>query len=164
MIIIFTGTPGTGKTTLAIELAKKTGIPYLDVNIVIQECNLRESYDQKNKTYIVDEKKLSKVLIKIINNNCKNLIIDSHLSHYVPAKYVDYCIVTKTDLKVLKKRLEQRKYPKNKIKENIEAETFDICLVDALELKHKIIQIDTTKNSIKKCIESIKHEINSNKR
>jgi len=163
MIIIFTGTPGTGKTTLAIELAKKTGIPYLDVNIIIQECNLRESYDKINKTYIVDEKKLSKVLTNIIKDS-KDLIIDSHLSHYIPAKYVDYCIVTKTDLKVLKKRLEQRKYPKNKIKENIEAETFDICLVDALELNHKVIQIDTTKNSIKKCIESIKHEINPNKR
>ncbi len=163
MIIIFTGTPGTGKTTLAIELAKNTGIPYLDVNIVIQECNLKESYDKMNKTFIVDEKKLSKVLTSIIKAN-KNLIIDSHLSHYIPSRYVDYCIVTKTDLKVLKKRLEQRKYSKQKIKDNIESEAFEICLVDALELNHKVIQIDTSNNSIKKCIGLIKNEISKNKR
>jgi adenylate kinase len=163
MIIIFTGTPGTGKTTLAKELAKKLKIPYLDVNIILQEYNLRETYDKKDKTFIVDEKKLSKTLIKIILKS-KDLVIDSHLSHYIPSKYVDYCIVTKADLKILKKRLEERKYPKNKIKDNLESEALDICLVDALELNHKVIQVDTTKNSIKKCIELITNEIIRNKR
>jgi adenylate kinase len=163
MIIIFTGTPGTGKTTLAKELAKKLKIPYLDVNIILQEYNLRETYDKKDKTFIVDEKKLSKTLIKIILKS-KDLVIDSHLSHYIPSKYVDYCIVTKANLQNLKKRLEERKYPKNKIKDNLESEALDICLVDALELNHKVIQVDTTKNSIKKCIELITNEIIRNKR
>jgi len=48
------------------------------------------------------------------------------------------CIITKTDLKRLKKRLQKRKYSKAKIDENMESEILDICLVEALENKHKV--------------------------
>lgn len=102
MIIIVTGTPGTGKTTLAKALARKLRVPYCDVNKVINEENLREEYDRKRQTYVVDEKKLTKVLLRKIKEE-KDLIIDSHLSHEIPRKHVDICIVTKTDIKILKK-------------------------------------------------------------
>ena len=36
-IIIVTGTPGTGKTTIAKKLAKKLNFHYLDVNNVIKK-------------------------------------------------------------------------------------------------------------------------------
>ena len=35
--------------------------------------------------------------------------------------------------------------PKNKVRENLDAEIFDICLNEAKENKHKIIVLDTTK-------------------
>lgn len=163
MIIIITGTPGTGKTTVAKALAKRLKIPYLDVNKVIDNYHLKESYDRKRKTYVVDEKKLGKVLVSLIKNN-KNLIIDSHLSHYVPKKHVDVCIVTKTDIKELKKRLEKRKYPKTKVRENIDAEIFEICHIEAQDRGHNIILVDTTKKSVEKCISLVEHEINKNQR
>ena len=47
--------------------------------------------------------------------------------------------------KNIKRRLEKRKYNKEKIRENIDCEIFDVCLTDALENKHKVIVIDTTK-------------------
>ena len=163
MIIIVTGTPGTGKTTLAKALAKKLKIPYLDVNIVIQEYKLREKYERKRQTYVVDEKKLSQILVKIIKAH-KDLIIDSHLSHFIPKKHIDICIVTKTDLKALKKRLEKRKYSKAKVKENLDAEIFEICHTEAQDQGHNIILVDTTKNSINHCLSLLKDEINENKR
>ncbi len=163
MIIIITGTPGTGKTTLAKALAKKLKIQYLDVNKVIEEYKLGESYDNKRQTYIVDEKKINKVLIQKIKEH-KDLIIDSHLSHELPKKHVDICIVTKTEIKTLKKRLEKRKYSQNKIKENIDAEIFEICHTEAQDKGHNIILVDTTKKKIQKCIEFIEHESNKNKR
>ncbi len=161
MIIIVTGTPGTGKTTLAKALAKKLKINYLDVNNVIEEYKLRESYDKKRQTYVVDENKLNKILIQKIKEY-KDLIIDSHLSHYLPKKHIDICIVTKTDIKTLKKRLEKRKYAKNKVKENLDAEIFEICHTEAQDQGHNIIIVDTTKNKIQTCITFIENEINKN--
>ena len=137
--IIITGTPGTGKTTLSKQLAKKLNLNYLDANLIIRKYNLSEGYDRKRKTKIIDTKKLNKALIKeikIYNKSyfniqkskkyTKNLtksiktqkqikngiIIDSHLSHCLPNKYVDLCIVTKCSLKTLEKRLKKKKYDK----------------------------------------------------
>ena len=88
---------------------------------------------------------MNKILIEIIEKSKKDLVIDSHLSHYLPKKYVDLCVVTKCDLKVLKKRLEKRKYSKEKIRENLDVEIFDICLNEAKEKGHKVKVVDTSK-------------------
>ena len=153
-VIIVTGTPGTGKTALSMKLAKKLAFRYLDVGSIIKKCNFSEDYDEKRKTHIVDAKKLNRELVREIMN-CKKtekgVIIDSHLSHYLPKKYVDLCIVTKCNLRVLEKRLRKKKYFKAKIRENMDVEIFDICLNEAKDNKHKIFIVDTTKGiNIKK--------------
>ncbi len=158
-IIIVTGVPGTGKTTLSKLLAKELNFYYLDVNKLISRYKLSEGYDRKRRTMIIDAYKLNKRLIneiKLIKESNKNnksgkfkeikgMIIDSHLSHYLPRKYADFCIVTKCDIKELNKRLKKKKFHKSKIKENIEAEIFDVCFNEAKERKHKIIAVNTTK-------------------
>ncbi|MCD4666948.1 adenylate kinase family protein [archaeon] len=142
MIIILTGSVCSGKTTIAKKLAKEKKYNYLNLTDFIKENKLYDSYDKKDKSYVVDTKKLNKALIKVIKNN---LIIDGHLSHYLPSKYVDLCIVTKCNLKVLKNRLNKRKYSKQKIEDNLEAEILDTCLNEAKENKHKIKVIYTSK-------------------
>ena len=183
--IIVTGTPGTGKTTIAKKLAKRLNYYYLDVNKLVSENKLSKGYDKKRRTKIVDIKKLNKVLIdfiekikkingsallsrrtlnktltkqyikkninkkyikKILNKKIKGIVIDSHLSHYLPKKYVDLAIVAKCDIKELNKRLKKRKYLKNKIQENIQAEIFDVCYNESLERKHKVVTINTAKS------------------
>ncbi|MFH1642643.1 MAG: adenylate kinase family protein [Nanoarchaeota archaeon] len=136
--IIITGSVGTGKTTLAKRMSKEKNYEYVDVNKIITENKLSSGYDNKRKCKIIDINKLNKVLIDKIKNSRRSLIIDSHLSHYLPDKYVDLCIVTKCGLKELKKRLEKRKYSKAKIKENLECEIFDVCLNEAKENGHKV--------------------------
>jgi len=141
-VIIVTGTPGTGKTKVAKRIAREKGYRYLDVKKLITENNLREKYDKKRQTYDVDAKKLNIALVKKINEEkarkTKGIVIDSHLSHYLSPRHVDSCIVTKTDLKKLRKRLEKRGYSKSKIRENLDAEIFDVCLNEAKEMGHKI--------------------------
>lgn len=147
-IIIVTGIPGTGKTTLAKKLSKKLDFHYLDANEIIKEYDISEGYDKKRDTNIIDTKKLNLALIKEINNHKKienGIIIDSHLSHYLPKRHVDVCIVTKCDLKELENRLRNKKYSKSKIRENMDAEIFDICLSEAKERGHKVLVVDTTK-------------------
>jgi len=45
----------------------------------------------------------------------------------------------------MQKRLKRRKYSKEKIRENLDAEIFDVCLNEAMERKHKMLVLDMTK-------------------
>jgi len=141
--IIVTGTPGTGKTTIAKQIAKEFSLEYVDVSKFIEKEGLKESYDSERKCMVVDTGKLSKVLIKLINKSEKKLVIDSHLSHYLPKKHVKLCVVTKCGLKELKKRLKKRGYDEKKLRENLDSEIFDICLVEAKEAGHEIFVFQT---------------------
>jgi len=157
--ICITGTPGTGKTELSKILARKLGYKRLDVKNIIKKQRLFDYFDKSKKTYIVDPEKLNPYLIKIIKKE-KNLIIDSHLSHCLPKKYVDLCIVAKCNLKVLKQRLEKRRYNKSKVRENLDSEIFDVCLNEAREKDHNTLKIDSTKkiadNTINRVLAEVK--------
>ena len=146
-VICVTGTPGTGKTTLSKKLANELGFLHFEVKNFISKNKIFEGYDKKRKTKIVDVKKLNKELIRTIKsrNGINGIVIDSHLSHYLPRKYADLVIAAKCGIKELNKRLKKRKYHKNKIQENLQAEIFDICYNEAVGRKHKVIVIDTTK-------------------
>ncbi|MBI5872208.1 AAA family ATPase [archaeon] len=154
--IIITGTPGTGKTTLAKKLARETGHKYLDLYKFAIDNGLAAGYDKKRKCRIVDEKKLAAKIVGYIkkNKNC-SLIIDSHLSHYIPKRYADLCVVAKCGLKELAKRLKRKAYSKKKIRENLDAEIFDVCYEEAKALKHNILVLDTSKTNINKSLKKI---------
>ena len=140
MVIIVTGTPGVGKSVIAKNLAKRLKFKYIDINKFVKDNKIYEEYDNKRKCYVVDVKKLNEALVKEISD--KGVVIDGHLSHYLDKKYVDWCVVVKCDLKLLKKRLEKRKYSKEKIRENLDSEIFDVCLSEARELQDRILVVD----------------------
>ena len=156
-VVVVSGTPGTGKTKIAKLIAKKIDANYVDVNSSIKKNKLHIGYDRRFKSYNVNLNKLIDYLIRLIKSSKENLIIDSHLSHYIPKRYVNLCIITKCDLKKLKKRLEKRGYSKRKVRENLDAEIFDVCLMEALINKHKVRIIDTSKKiNIKQLLRYIK--------
>ena len=143
-VIVISGTPGTGKTRIAKLISEKSSFRYIDVNKLIRENKIAENYDRKRKTYVVDIKKLNKLLVKIIKKSGENLIFDSHLSHFLPAKYVNLCIIAKCKLKTLRKRLIKRGYNELKLNENMDSEVFNLCLNETIEQKHNILVIDAT--------------------
>ena len=153
-VIVISGTPGTGKTTLAKILAK-FGYRRIDVNRLVNRKRLYEGYDRKRGSKIVDTDRLTKELARLITSSRnKKMVVDSHLSHYLPPDYVDLCIVTKCDLKELKKRLEKR-YNQAKVRENLDAEIFDICYNEAKEFGHKVVVVDTTDGIVTSKIKKI---------
>lgn len=143
--IVVTGTPGTGKTTVARRLAKIAGLTYVDVNNVISSHHLSEGIDRKRKCRIIDTAKLNNVLLKMIKTSDDVLVIDSHLSHFLPKNAVRGCIVTRCGLKTLNRRLNKRGYLESKVKENIQCEIFEVCLTEAKERGHNVFIVETDK-------------------
>lgn len=144
MIIALTGTPGVGKSTVARILRKK-GYKVLALNRVIIKRKLVKSFDKKRKSWVVDLEKIEKYLEKVENKN-KIIILDSHISHLLN---VDFTIVLRCSPHELEKRLRKKRWKKEKIQENVEAEIIDLISLEAEQKlgKNKIIEIDTTGKS-----------------
>jgi adenylate kinase len=159
-VVCITGTPCTGKTTLAKLIEENIHFKRLDVNKFIEQKHLCDDYDKERNCKIIDTEKFNKEIIKIIQETKENIIIDSHFSHVIPKEHVDLCIITKCDLKVLKERLEARKYSEAKVRENLDAEIFDNCLTQAEEQGQNILIIDTTKGVDEEVIERVKERLN----
>lgn len=153
-LIIITGTPATGKSTLALVLAKKLQFERLDLHHYY--TTISSSYNKKKQAYDIDKNKFISLVKKKLSRTKTGLIVDSHISHLLPTKLVDICIVLScSNLKVLQKRLQKRKYSLQKIRENLNAEIFQICLTEAQEQVHKIIKFDTAHNSTSEIIKTI---------
>jgi adenylate kinase len=145
MVIIVTGTPGTGKSTYAKQLAQKLGYHYLDLHEFIVRKGLAEDVDSQRESLIVDELALVEALLPTVAAR-PDTVIDGHMSHEVPPVHVERCIVTKCDLKELQARLEARGYSEEKVRENLDAEIFDVCRVEAEEHGHTVEIVFTTTN------------------
>jgi len=53
-MIVVSGTPGTGKTTLAKEISTRYDLPYVDVNEIIKKDRLSEGFDEENECVRID--------------------------------------------------------------------------------------------------------------
>ena len=114
---------------------------------------------EKNKGK--NDRKVGKVKGRGKTRKTKRIIIvDSHLSHFINPKIVDFCVICKCKLKELKRRLKRRGYSEEKIRENLQAEIFDVCKEEASQLKHRFIEVDCSeKGKIKENISKISEEI-----
>ncbi len=164
--IVVTGTPGTGKSVLAKKLSLLLDYAYFDVNSFIKTAHIYSGYDRKRRSYEVEEGKLARELVKVRENALKTgrkgIIFDSHMSHYLSPRYADLCLVVRCSLKTLQKRLLGKGYGPPKVRENLDAEIFEVCLSEAREAGHKVLEFDTTSTSqiaIKTLVQKIKKSV-----
>ena len=154
MRVAITGTPGTGKTSVVKRLRKVVELVHLDLNSAIKEHHLYKGYDRERDSYIADMKKVANY-VSVFERKNKNIIIDGHLSHLLPDKLVDMVVVLRCEPLALKKRLKKKKWKKQKIEENSEAELIGIIAYEARENHKKVFEIDTTKKSISKVAKEV---------
>ena len=141
MIVGVSGTPGTGKSTLAGALRRK-GYQVIDVGDFARERGVVSGRDVRRRSVEVDVKKLDLALKKELPPGTVFLV--GHLSHLLT---VDLIVVLRCNPSVLRERLKKRRWSDRKIRENLEAEACDVILIEALEQSKEVFEIDTTDRS-----------------
>jgi len=139
MIISLTGTPGTGKTSVAKSL-RQEGFEVIGLTDFVKSRGLGE----QKKDFEVDVPAMIDALEDEIKEG-EDTVIEGHLSHHFEA---DFCVVLRCNPEELEERLGERDYSEQKVSENIESEILDIVLSEAVEVQENVVEIDTTgKNS-----------------
>jgi len=149
--LIITGTPGTGKTTVADLLSRELNEPVIHVTDYIKANKL--SSGTKDGELLVDTARLRKALIS------EPGILESHLlcEFSLPDAIV---IVLRCRPDELAKRMSKRGYSAQKVRENQEAEALDYCTQLAEQHYKKVFEVDTTGKSAaqtaEECLKIIK--------
>ncbi|MCC6013635.1 MAG: adenylate kinase family protein [Candidatus Verstraetearchaeota archaeon] len=151
-----TGTPGVGKTTITKILAEKLGFKIIELNKFAIEVNGIIGYDSEKDAQIINEKIIKRELRKILEKE-NNFIIEGHWGEIVPKDFVDIVIVIRTNPLVLRERLRKKGYKEEKIKENVQAELLDYCLIKAIEAfgEDKVFEVDNTNKEINVVVDEI---------
>ena len=139
-VVALTGSPGTGKSTLA-EALKQHGLKIIRLEDIAKDV---DALTRESGVNIIETSKLS----EWVWSGDKTCIIDGHLSHYCT---IDAAIVLRCAPDVLRQRLEQRGgYGSEKIESNVEWELIAGTWSDLVNLHPQIgvLEIDTTNESI----------------
>ena len=150
MIIALSGTPGTGKHTLAARLKADLDYDVLDVGDLIKRGGLTAHVSIRDLNLAVGP------LLK------ENSVVISHMAHFLRSPRIDFFVVLRCDPLVLIKRLKKRGYKNKKIYDNALFEAIDGTYIEAIELHKNVVQIDNT-HSIKKSITLLRKLIEENK-
>lgn len=147
MRIVVTGSPGTGKTSVAKELAKRLGCEVVNEKGFALEKDIGKWGPDSNELVIPLEK-LEKELNELLHNT-PNIILEGHLLCEIKLD-ADVCVVLRVDPEMLEERLGRRNYSGEKIQDNVFCEGIDYCKKHALRnYEEKIVLEVENKKSIK---------------
>jgi adenylate kinase len=165
MLILITGTPGVGKTTVSRILAEKLDANVIAINELVDEKRLYTGIDEERGYKIVDLNALFNEIDNITEkiNKSDYIIVEGHLSHFYENS--DLVIVLRANPDVLRDRMDIKGWKEAKITENIEAEIISICSYEAYEIHgKKVNEIDTSNISPQKVSKLIIDVINGAKK
>jgi adenylate kinase len=150
MMCGITGTPGTGKSMIGNELAKR-GHTVIHISDTIGPYVTGE--DEDRDAQIVDIDQWAGEFITVDG------FVEGHFAHLLRC---DQIVVLRCRPDELRSRLLQRKYREKKIRENVEAEALDVILIETVE-EHDpshIFELDTTGRDASYCADRIEQFVN----
>ncbi|MCX8195032.1 MAG: AAA family ATPase [Candidatus Micrarchaeota archaeon] len=142
--LLITGVPGSGKSTVACALAKKTGAALIGINEVAASFGLYSGQDSDGSR-IVKLGELERKLRSLLRKERGSAILEGHLGCEIRLP-VQKVVVLRCEPKILRQRLAERDYPQEKISQNALSEALDYCTVLSEKNygKRKVWEIDTT--------------------
>ncbi len=152
--IYITGVTGTGKTAVAKRLTQRLFLNYLEINEVVLEKEQFLGYDINRDSLIIDEDLLIPLLESVIADTKRLCLVGG----MIPLKCAfNLIIVLRCHVNVLRKRLQGRNYPEEKIESNIEAEIMNIIYYDAIEFfpGQNVIEVNNDDHSIDETCDQI---------
>ena len=159
MVILITGTPCVGKTTVAKELAKRLNGTYLNLTDLALSHNLTVGEDTERGTTIIDETKMRAKLSEIIDaQHPISVVIDGHYAASVsPREKVTNVFVLRRNPIQLREFMEKSGFKDQKLWENLASEILDVCLTEALREQDagKVCELDVTDKSTEDVLKDI---------
>ena len=147
-----TGTPGTGKKTVASAVAKELGAGCTGLNEIALKHGLRGSPAGEIP---VDPRDMRRWVARDVRAPA---VVHGHLLPYVvPPRAVRRVVVLRCEPGVLKARLRARGYPRTKVAENVEAELIGVVSADAYDAfgAGKTSEVDTTSSTPEEAAASV---------
>jgi adenylate kinase len=157
-VILITGTPCVGKTTVARQLADRFNALYINLTEYAKEQHLEKSFDKERKTIIIDEAKMRRRIAEAIKTTDKaTVVVDGHYASAVTSsRVVNYVFVLRRNPKELKQFMEKCGFQGIKLWENLSAEILDVCLIEAMQAHSgKVCELDATGKTVEDIVNEI---------
>jgi len=157
-VILVTGTPGVGKTSISRLLASKLDAVHINLAELVEGERLISGVDKARGTLIADTHRVSKRVQEIIKSSECDVVVDGHFAvDVVPTKAVHKVFVLRRDPRKLKGVMENRGYKESKLWENLAAEILDVCLWDAVSAcgSDKVCEIDVSGKRIREVVKEM---------
>ncbi|MCS7115110.1 MAG: adenylate kinase family protein [Candidatus Bathyarchaeota archaeon] len=167
-VVLVTGTPCVGKSSVACLLAEKFNALYINLTELALRENLVLGRDEKRDTMVVDEDRMKRIISKIVESCAEQtVIVDGHYAaNVVPKKFATHVFVLRRDPVELRRFMEKAGFTGNKLWENLAAEILDVCLVEALKVygNEKVCEINVSGKSVEDVAAEIIEVLNGSRK
>ena len=159
LVILVTGTPCVGKTSVAHLLTTKLDALYVNLTELAISENLTSGKDEERSSIIIDENRMKRKIREIIKNCDKeNIVVDGHYAvSVVPKRQVTCVFVLRRDPIELRRFMEHCGFSSRKLWENLASEILDVCLVEALNTygEGNVCELNVSGKSVEEVVTEI---------